>query len=61
MVSPMMGGGGGSMGGPGPVNAPYAGGMGGHGRSGLGSKPPSKMMRMDDSGLLFMMMIMMMV
>ena len=57
MMSPMMGGGRGSLGGGGPMNAPYAGGMGG--RSGLGSKPPTKMMRMDDSGMLFVSVIMM--
>jgi len=50
MMSPLMGAGAGSLGGGGPINAPYAGGMGG--RSGLGGKPPAKMMRMDDTGLL---------
>jgi len=49
--SMMMGGGSGSLGGAGPVNMPY----GGH--SGPGHKPPSKMMRMDDTGLLLIILI----
>jgi len=54
-LMPMMPSGSGSLGGGGPVNLPFGGGMGGRGggRTGPDTRPPAKMMRMGDTGLLF--------
>ena len=61
LMSPpnLMPSGSGSLGGAGPLNMPYGGGRG-RGR-GPDSKPPSKMMRMDDTGLLFTMLMMLII